>query len=175
MNYPFTKRPCAPSKPKKHAPVPDEFETRSYCVFRNDKNQIILKIEEEADKYNKEEELYQYEVDNLEKVTRLTFLSVLAIKTLINETISPEVNDFEIEEMHDRDGYIECIEVSFRVKKDENKYKKEVDRHNNRFEQYSRQYEKYQAELQAFNEQKKKERIDRLQKQIKTLTNEQSS
>ena len=166
------KRPSAPIKPKKHEAMPSEFERRSYCIFTNDKNQIVLVNGDDANKYNEEESLLQYEVDNLDKIREITYSLVMKIKTLINETISPEINDFEIAEIFDNDGYSECLEVSFLIKKEEEKYKKEVEKHNNRFEEYNRQHEKYQKLLQTFNEQKKKEKINLLHKQIETLTGE---
>lgn len=157
-------KPICPKKPLKNENPPNEFETIEKVVMVNYKTKELVLVDADyREKVNEDEDMPQYEVDNLEDFGEgLTYLDVLKFKKLL----PPEIENFTIEENANSDGYYEYTYLTYKQKKDADIFQKELADFNNRFEKYEKQYSKYQVALKEYEEFRTQERIRKLQAEL---------
>lgn len=160
-------KPNPPPKPSKRTSPPSETETIRIVVMVNYKNkELVLVSEDYRNSVNKEENVAQFELDNLDNFgERIKYSDVLRFKALL----PPEIEDFEIEEVVNDDGYYEYTYLVYQQKKKLEQYQVECAIYNTRFETYDKARKEYEEKMLEYESWKKEQKRAKLEEKLKKL------
>lgn len=159
--------PKPPKKPLKHASPPSEMETvRVVVMVDYNTKELVLVSEDYRNSVNAEKNVVQFELDNLDNFGEgIKYSDVLRFKALL----PPEIEDFEIEEMVNNDGYYEYTYLVYQRKKKLEQYQVECAIYNTRFETYDKARKRYEEKMLEYESWKKEQKKAKLEEQLKKL------